>query len=115
MDATRFDAFTKALATSTSRRQALRRIGGAFMGIVLASLLPQRALADNSDCAHFCDEAFPPGTERGKCKSDAAHGTGLCFECGPAAPGTHGPLCGQYCCPPDWTCCPSASGFFPGC
>ncbi|HEX6482682.1 MAG TPA: hypothetical protein VF043_27885 [Ktedonobacteraceae bacterium] len=37
MDSSRFDELTKALATPTSRHQALRRIGGALTGAILAS------------------------------------------------------------------------------
>jgi len=43
----------------------------------------------NADCAHFC-KSLPPGRERGQCESDAAHGGGLCLECG----GNIGLLCG---------------------
>ena len=97
-----FDELTKTMATSTSRREALRRIGGILGGAALAGLFPGLALADNSACAHFCDSVFDPGPDRGKCKSDAAHGTGLCYTCGPASPGGTKPIC----CPknPDGTC-----------
>src|ERR1700687_2561248 len=43
----------------------------------------------NADCAHFCN-TLPPGPQRGQCKSDAAHGQGLCPECG----GNVSRLCG---------------------
>ena len=109
MEPTRFDELTKVLAATTSRRQALRRIGGLLAGATLASLLPGRALADNSACAHWCNEHFPPGSDRGQCKSDAAHGTGLCHSaCGPG--GSGGTLCGgpsysaTTCCAPPNTC-----------
>ena len=82
-----FDDMTKAIATATTRRQALRRIAGILGGTALAGLFPGLALADNSDCAHFCNSVFDPGPDRGQCKSDAAHGTGLCYTCGPASPG----------------------------
>jgi hypothetical protein len=102
MDQTWFDDLTKSLATPSSRRQALRRIGGMLSGAILASLPFGHALADNSDCAHFCNSVFAPGPARGQCKSDAAHGTGLCYSCGPASPGGTQPIC----CPqnPDGTC-----------
>jgi hypothetical protein len=102
MESNIFDEVTKAIATSTSRRQALRRIAGILGGTALAGLFPGLALADNSDCAHFCDSVFDPGPDRGKCKSDAAHHTGLCYTCGPASPGGTKPIC----CPqnPDGTC-----------
>jgi len=95
-----FDDLTKVLATSTSRRQALRRIagilfGGTVGGAALAELSPGIALADggNSDCAHFCNAVFAPGSARGQCKSDAAHGTGLCYTCGPKSAGGSQPIC----------------------
>src|SRR5579859_2247878 len=89
-----FDTLTKALASTTSRRSAFRRIagmltGGAVGGTAIAALSPGIALADggNSDCAHFCNAVFAPGSARGQCKDDAAHGTGLCYTCGPKASG----------------------------
>ena len=87
MDPTRFDELTKALASSTSRRQALRRIGGILGGTALASLLPGRVLASgggNSTCAHFCNAVFGADSPAAdQCISQAAHKTGLCYECGP--------------------------------
>src|SRR2546425_9055631 len=99
-----FDDLTKALATSTSRRQAFRRFagilfGGTVGGVALAELTPGVALAGggNSDCAHFCNAIFAPGPARGQCKDDAAHGTGLCFTCGPKSAGGSQAIC----CPTD--------------
>src|SRR2546425_11244609 len=74
MDPSKFDDVTKALATSTSRRQALRRIGGTLTGAILASLFPGRLLASTSACAHFCDAVFGADTPAAdQCISDAAH------------------------------------------
>src|SRR5437588_3157317 len=99
MQPSRFDDLTKALATATSRRQAMRRIGGILGGTALAGLFPGLALASNSACAHFCNTVFGANTPAAsQCTSDAAHGKGLCYTCGPAAPADHGPLCGQVCC-----------------
>ncbi len=116
MDPTKFDTLTKTLATPDTRRQALRRIGGALTGALVgggaltgglrAFLFPGQALAagSNRDCALFCTAVFGPGPDRGKCLSDAAHGTGLCSTCGPASPG--GGL------PPQSICCSrNPSGF----
>jgi len=103
MDPTKFDEVTKAFATSTSRRQALRRIGGILGGTVLAGLVPGLALANNSACAHFCASVFGADTPAAsQCTSDAAHHTGLCYTCGPASSGGTQPIC----CPenPDGTC-----------
>ncbi len=94
MDSTRFEELTKTLATSSSRRQALRRIGGTLTGTALASLLPGRVLAaggGNSACAHFCNALFgadTPGADQ--CISDAAHHTGICYTCGPLSPCVQG-------------------------
>jgi hypothetical protein len=93
MKETIFDELTKAIATSTSRRQAIQRIGGILGGTALAGLFPGLALANNSDCAHFCNSIFAPGPARGQCTSDAAHHTGLCYTCGPASPGGTKPIC----------------------
>src|SRR5216684_4374836 len=87
MDSTRFDKLTKALATPTSRRQALRRIGGTLTGALLASWPFGHALASNSACAKFCNAVFGADTPAAdQCISDAAHGKGLCHDCGSAAP-----------------------------
>lgn len=83
MEPSRFDDFTKALATSSTRRAALRRIGGIFAGVSLAGLFPGLAFANNSACAHFCAAVFGADTPAaGQCTSDAAHGKGLCSTCG---------------------------------
>ena len=98
-------AKTLAIAKGMPRRDALRLIGGGLAGGVLAAFGVGKALGQgNSPCAHFCVETFPPGPDRGKCVSDAAHHTGICFECGPAAPEGHPPLCGQVCCAAGQVC-----------
>jgi hypothetical protein len=99
-------AKTMALAEGMPRREAVRRVGGALAAVALSSLgvgcgggggsrssmspLPPAGTSltgrtpqggGNSDCAHFCQQAFPPGPQRGQCVSDAAHGTGLCVQC----------------------------------
>ena len=100
-------AFAGNRATVHSRRGVLR-IGAGVAGAALAWLLPTQAFADtphgNDACAHFCNSVFPPGRDRGLCKSAAAHRRGPCFECGPMAPaGTI--LCGSGCCQPGEVCC----------
>jgi hypothetical protein len=80
-----FDELAKGLANGTiSRRQALRWMGGALVGGVLASI-PGVALAQqggNSACDEFCHENFS-GRAAGRCASAGAHGTGPCYECTP--------------------------------
>jgi len=103
----RFDDLSRILARGISRRAALRQVGGGLAGITVASLLQGHASAsagDNSACAHFCDQAFPPGPQRGQCKSDAAHDAGVCYQCGPAAPANNGLI---FC---NGTCAPACPG-----
>src|SRR5690348_9612209 len=76
VDHTRFDDLTRSLATSVSRRQVLRLLGGSL----LAAFVPERVLAGggNSNCAKFCAQVFGAHTPAAdKCTSDAAHQTGL--------------------------------------
>jgi hypothetical protein len=61
----------------------------------------------NSACAHFCNTVFPPGAERGRCKSEAAQNRpgNLCDACEADA----GRVCSapdgtRSCCAPDETC-----------
>lgn len=86
MDQNRFDDLTRALASSTSRRQALKLLGGGL----LAALVPGSVFAKgggNSDCAKFCASTFGANTRAaGQCTADAAKGKGLCKQCGSANP-----------------------------
>jgi hypothetical protein len=97
MDANRFDDLTRALARGTSRRQALKVLGGGL----LAALVPGSVFAakgGNSTCAKFCADTFGADTPAAKqCTSEAAKGRGLCYSCGPAS-NNQGALCGQTCC-----------------
>jgi hypothetical protein len=129
-----FDKLAKDLAGGLSRRQALRRLGGGLAGAVLGSLSFSAAWAKpkegldyksqgsggnggnddngggNSACARWCD-SLPPGADTDHCKSDAAQGQGLCYECGPKASAGHPNFCdlagiGPTCCPKTApTCC----------
>jgi hypothetical protein len=81
-----FDQLARGLASgSVSRKQALKVLGGALLGGVLASI-PGVALAQNaggnSACDEFCHTVFG-GQEAGLCTSAAARGGGPCFECTP--------------------------------
>ena len=101
MPATRFDELTKTLAGTTTRRQALRAITVFTVGGLVGVRATGTAYAGggNSACAHFCAQVFGADTPAaGQCTSQAAHGTGLCYQCGPAAPANHPLLCGQACC-----------------
>ncbi len=104
-----FDDLARAVAGGKSRRQALKQFGG-VVGAAVVAAIPGQALADpggNSDCAHFCNDVEPPGPGRGECKSDAAHGQGLCATCGPAAPTGHPDVCGAG--TSAVACCPAAT------
>ena len=120
-----FDELAKEMASGTiSRGQALKMVGATLLGFGSLGILggvagakpkhkakhkghksnganPPIANGGNSDCAHFCQN-LPPGPDRGKCVSDAAHGKGLCFDCGPA--GSNAGLCGTVCCPDGKSC-----------
>ena len=94
MELSKFNELTKALATATTRREALRRIGGILGGTALAGLFPGLALAGTSACAHFCNTVFGGDTPASaQCAADAAHHKGLCYTCGPASPGGTQTIC----------------------
>jgi hypothetical protein len=100
---------------SISRREAVRLLGSALVGGVLASI-PGVALAQpgagggNSACAQICAQMFPPGPERAQCISQGAQGEGPChrFGCCLCSEPTH-PEFGGLACSPNVTseqqCC----------
>ncbi len=105
-----FDDLAKALARGHTRKGALKA-GLVAIGAGVAAALPGRARADqphgNDDCAHFCTSVFPPGPARGDCISAAAHGEGICIECGPGSL-VQPPLkvlCVNLCCKLGDVCC----------
>jgi len=69
------------------------RIGfGVALITLLTTLCAHLAWAQgNSGAAHWCAANFPPG-QRGQCVSQAAHGAGPYYACGPG--GTNTGLCG---------------------
>jgi hypothetical protein len=79
-----FDEVAREFAGGVSRRKALRLLGGALVGSVLASVpgVAWAAEGGNSACAKFCRENFPPGRERGQCIKAGARGEGPCFDNG---------------------------------
>ena len=89
MEERRFDDLTRRLAGATSRRRVLKAlalgaatsVAGTLGGGVAAKGNGNGSANGNSGAAHFCAAVFPPGPERGTCVSDAAHGTGLYYEC----------------------------------
>jgi hypothetical protein len=66
-----FDELAKALAEDLSRREALRRIGGAVAGALLVSLGLGRAWGQSGavDCGRWCTQRLPLGKARGRCAS----------------------------------------------
>jgi len=111
MEAERFDGWTRALAGGASRRRVLRGLGGALGTAALAALgrgaRVDAAPGGNGACARFCAQVFGADTPAaGQCTSQAAHGQGLCTQCGPASDGTL-KLCGTTCIPAS-SCCTSA-------
>lgn len=80
-----------------------------FLGViaVVAAFPSGAAHARNSVCSRWCVVNFPPGPARGRCVSEAAHGAGPCFACGPQ--GDDAGLCGGICCPAGETCSAAAS------
>ena len=87
MQPSNFDELTKALASSTSRRDALRTIVTMSVGGLFGLGGIRSIFASNTNCAHFCAAVFGPDTRAaGSCTSDGAHGRGLCAQCGSANP-----------------------------
>lgn len=105
MDDHRFDAFTKRLAAPRTRRETLRLLGGSLSaGLVGLSGRSALAAKGNSACAHFCATVFGADTPAAsQCTSQAAHGHGLCYDCGPASDGSQ-KVCGTTCIPRT-SCC----------
>jgi hypothetical protein len=112
-----FDELSRRLAAPVTRRQAFRTIAAAALGGVLIRSGTGKAFGQgNDDCAHFCNDQFPPGRDRGHCKSDAAKGGGLCYQCGPGANACILKACNGVCCAQGASCsngicaCPAGHG-----
>jgi hypothetical protein len=115
MDDNQFDGLIRAFGQGTSRRGALGLLAAAA-GLGLREVgakakhhkgkgqgkgkgAQSAAGGGNSTCAHFCATVFGADTPAaGQCTSDAAHGKGLCYECGPGCGSCSGKTrCGQQC------------------
>ena len=103
------DNVARTLASGASRRDILKQLGRGVAGVAVLSALPGTAEATEKDkrgnkaCVEFCKQL--PKRERGECVSQAAHGKGPCYECGPKAPhGTERELCNGKCCPTNFEC-----------
>jgi hypothetical protein len=142
MDGSRFDALTRLLALSQSRRRLAALVGGSLAATLVrevdadkkrrahkaraqkrkkARVQSEKNQANGNDaCAHFCDAVFPAGPERGACKSAAAHGAGLCPACLPDLDaalicGTPDPRESTCCDPVTEDCCASTGKCQPKC
>jgi hypothetical protein len=75
-----FDELAKALAAGVSRREALRRIGGGVVGLILASLGLGKAWGQSADvdCKKFCKSALSSDP---KSKEQVATCKASCEDC----------------------------------
>ena len=104
MDHRRFDQLARDLAGARSRRSLLKGLGAALVGAAALPLATSAAPGRNNTCAQFCATVFGADTPAaGECTSLAAHGTGLCFQCGPLSDHTE-KLCDQTCIPATGCC-----------
>jgi hypothetical protein len=95
-----FDDLAKAFASGMSRRDALRRFGLATAGAMFA-FGPAKAVAATTahrfDCDAFCGFMFKPNSQAYfSCIRDAKHGTGACFDLGPASKDCRGVDCPKH-------------------
>src|SRR5438105_14015127 len=82
MQPTNFDELTKALASSTSRRHALRTIIAASVGSFFGLGGIRSVFGSNRNCAQWCAQVFGPNTPAAmQCTSDGAHHKDLCITC----------------------------------
>jgi hypothetical protein len=102
MDSNTFDTIARMLDARLNRRSATHGalgmlLGGAAIGVTRSTTARKRGNGretsrrvrreaggpGNSACAHFCNAVFPPGRQRGQCKSEGArHAPGnLCDAC----------------------------------
>ena len=93
------DDIARAMAGGVSRRRALGRIAALLGGAAVAAAVPAIASADTDGdhggpCDEFCERL--PKDQRDRCRDDAAHGHGPCYDCGPK--GSNNGLCGGTCC-----------------
>ena len=128
MDGRRFDEITRAIS-GPSRRSILRGIAGSAIAVATNHLPGVAQRGGNSRCARFCNRVFPEDVAadnklRGRCKSLAARGRGICDACEAdvsrvcGTPNVNtGPCCdpasGESCClAPNGSgrCCNTAAG-----
>src|SRR5216684_1915216 len=82
MHPSNFDELAKVLASSTSRRHALRTIVTASVGSFFGLGGIRSVFGSNRNCAQWCAQVFGPNTPAAnQCTSDGAHHKGLCITC----------------------------------
>jgi hypothetical protein len=96
MDTQRFDEITRTLAAATSRRTALKLLGGGALASLGALLRPEGAGA----CRRF----------KSPCSSGSQCCSGRCSAAGRCACPTGRKRCGDRCCPAGQTCCDPLCG-----
>jgi hypothetical protein len=95
-----FDELTKSLATTVTRRRALKLFGGGVLTAGWAAVMGRGAAAAPNRCAVICSQFYRPGPAQAQCRQ-------ACRQCG----GDVNRLCGLgsqvpvVCCPPESTCC----------
>ena len=106
LDGSRFDEITKALASGTSRRTVLRRLGAGLAGLGLAATGRGAAQAAPNQCAAVCDQLFDEGPAQATCKQ-------VCESCpggvSDLCPGTTNGVTTVTCCGRDTVCCPGGA------
>jgi hypothetical protein len=107
MEDQRFDELTRRLVRPITRRQAFKTLMAAAMSGLIIRSGGGKAFAQKggtAGCPQFCNQQFGPGSARGKCKSDAAQGGGLCYQCGPGSNSCGLSPCNGVCCAQGASC-----------
>lgn len=109
----KLDELARTVAEERQTRRSALKLGLGVLGAAVASAFPARAWAghrpghqpdNNSAAAHFCNAIFPEDDpSRGECKSAAAHGEGVFFQCG----GDPTRFCVDKCCAAGEVCNPA--------
>jgi hypothetical protein len=98
------DDLARALAGSVSRREALRRVGGAFVGGLLPFMLPREAVAEGGvRCRGGAEKCSGRCCGAGETCCKPRHGPKQCVAVTESQDGTCG--CGVICPSPEDACC----------
>jgi len=91
-----------------SRREALRRFGIAAAGTLFffrpgsghAAATRSGRMTGDDHCSYFCAYLYGYGTQAyERCRNDAKHKKGICYQFGPGSPACQGSTCphGSFC------------------